>query len=58
MLEQLRAQDVGVARIEGEHCVTVAAVSDWSFPLDPDLLHCPHLSIQAITFPRNAAGGR
>lgn len=56
--EQLRAQDVGVARIEGEHCVAVAVISDWSFLLDPDPLHGPHLSIQATTFSRNAAGGR
>jgi hypothetical protein len=57
VLEHLRAHDVGVARIEGEHGVPVA-VSDWRFPLDPDLLHGPHLSIQAITFSRTAAGGR
>ena len=43
MLEQFRAHDVGIARIEGEHCVTVVAVSDWSFPLDPDPLHGLHL---------------
>ena len=39
--KQLRPEDVRVARIERQHGVTIAALTDRSLPPDSDLLHGP-----------------